>query len=102
MFGKFPRLETVEDSDKEHRLRLGIQSLMGEKNASIAYTFFRNGRFSLEKIFSDRILDFSIPSYALKDALDKLKSLEYGEGVFPSVVHVYEKLIHPSTLELVR
>ena len=84
------RSETVEDSDEEHRLRLSIQSLMEEKDASIAYTFFRKGRLSLEKIFPDKILDFSIPFYALRDALNQLNNLEYRVGIFRSVVQVYE------------
>ena len=93
---KSSRSETVEDSDEERRLRLGIQSLMGEKNASIAYTFFRKGRLSLEKIFPDKILDFSIPLYALRDALNQLNNLEYRVGIFHSVIHVYEN--HPFIL----
>ena len=85
-----PRSEIVDDSDEEHGLRLGIHSLMEEKDASIAYTFFRKGRLSLEKIFPDKILDFSIPLYALRDALNQLNNLEYRVGIFRSVVQVYE------------
>jgi len=105
--GERSYLWLVEDLNRRPsklpNIRSKIKSLMEKVNASIGYTH-SNGenRCSFEKIFPDGILSFPFPHYTLRDVLDQLEDLEYAEGNFPPVIHVYERLRHPSNLELVK
>jgi len=99
---EYSYLRLVRDPDEELNLRLNLQSLMEEKDASIGYNYLRFGRFQLEKIFSGEILSFPMPQYVLEDALSQLRSLKYKKGAYPPVIHIYQKPTHPPDLRLIR
>ena len=97
-----PYLRLVRTSDEERDLRLRIQDLMVEKNASAAYVYpDERNIFRSKRIFFDEILYFPMSFSNLEQLEDELEVLpKYNLRDYPPTINLDEELIRLQNLRL--